>query len=214
MAITALRNGKFTMSPSTNFRDWPTRHLIPSTHRSELANVYDSRETIHNAIDYSAEWPLCCNPKIPGQAFCSRLCSNRTTSAQEAKQVARRALTARPKDAAAMNNLAYLLAETGDSLDEAVKLARDAVNEAPNDPVFQDTLGFVYLKRDQNDDALHIFGRLIRRFPNDPVCVYHTGMACFQMGDRARAKTLLCACPCIASSKRHSSQRQRLTESH
>jgi Flp pilus assembly protein TadD len=113
---------------------------------------------------------------------------NRT---QEAKQVARQALAARPKDPVAMNNLAYLLAETGDSLEEALKLARDAVSKAPNNAVFLDTLGFVYLKRDQNDEALDIFNRLIRSYPDDPACAYHTGLAWYQKGDRARAKTLL-----------------------
>jgi len=91
----------------------------------------------------------------------------------------------------AMNNLAYLLAQTGDSLDEALKLARKAVSQAPNNPAFLDTLGYVYLKRDQNDDALDIFDHLIRKYPDDPACAYHTGMAWYQKGDRARAKTLL-----------------------
>jgi predicted Zn-dependent protease len=65
------------------------------------------------------------------------------------------------------------------------------VSKAPNNPVFLDTLGFVYLKRDQDDEALDIFERLIHRYPNDPACAYHTGMAWYQKGDRARAKTLL-----------------------
>jgi tetratricopeptide (TPR) repeat protein len=47
------------------------------------------------------------------------------------------------------------------------------------------------LKRDQNDDALEIFTNLIRKYPNDPACAYHTGMAWYQKGDRAKAKTLL-----------------------
>ena len=49
----------------------------------------------------------------------------------------------------------------------------------------------MYLKRDQNDDALDIFDHLIRKYPDDPACAYHTGMAWYQKGDRARAKTLL-----------------------
>jgi Flp pilus assembly protein TadD len=47
------------------------------------------------------------------------------------------------------------------------------------------------LKRDQNDDALDIFSKLIHKYPNDPACAYHTGMAWYQKGDRARAKMLL-----------------------
>jgi Flp pilus assembly protein TadD len=111
--------------------------------------------------------------------------------AQEAKQVIRHTLAQRPDDAEAMNNLAYLLAQTGDSLDEALRLARKAVNKSPDNPAFLDTLGYVYLKRDQNDDALNIFQNLILKYPNDPACAYHTGLAWYQKGDRAKAKTLL-----------------------
>ena len=101
----------------------------------------------------------------------------------------RRALSQQPNDLNSMNNLAFLLAQTGDSLDEALKLARQAVAKDPNNPAYLDTLGFVYLKRDQNDEALDIFNRLIRRYPDDPACAYHTAMAWYQKGDRARAKT-------------------------
>jgi predicted Zn-dependent protease len=90
-----------------------------------------------------------------------------------------------------MNNLAYLLAQTGDSLDEALKLAHKAVAKAPNNPSYLDTLGYVYLKRDQDDEALDIFSNLIRKYPDDPACAYHTGMAWYQKGNRTKAKTLL-----------------------
>ena len=74
----------------------------------------------------------------------------------------------------ARNILAYLLAETGNSLDEAVKLARAAVSAAPNNPVFLDTLDFV-------------------------ACAYHTGMAWFQK--RETAKALLAHALVLAPSK-------------
>ena len=32
---------------------------------------------------------------------------------------------------------------------------------------------------------------LWRKYPDDPACAYHTGMAWYQKGDRARAKMLL-----------------------
>ena len=53
---------------------------------------------------------------------------------------------------------------------------------------FLDTLGYVYLKRDKNDDAVEIFNKLIRTYPDDPTCAYHLGMALYQKGDKARAK--------------------------
>lgn len=189
MATTALRNGKYNVAIE-NFRALANQTPNSIDPQIQLANVYQLKGDIHNAI-ITLQNAAVLQPKDPRPGVLLPFLLESENRAQEAKQVARRALTARPKDAVAMNNLAYLLAETGDSLDEAVKLARDAVNQAPNNPVFLDTLGFVYLKRDQNDDALDIFGRLIRRYPNDPACVYHTGMAWYQKGDRARAKTLL-----------------------
>jgi tetratricopeptide (TPR) repeat protein len=189
MAATALRSGKYNLAIE-NLRTLAS--LTPNSIDPyiELANVFQLKGDIHNAI-LTLQKASTLQPKDSRPGVMLPFLLESENRAQEAKQVARQALNARPKDAVAMNNLAYLLAQTGDSLDEAVKLAREAVSQAPNNPVFLDTLGFVYLKRDQNDDALDIFGRLIRRYPDDPACAYHTAMAWYQKGDRARAKTLL-----------------------
>jgi predicted Zn-dependent protease len=76
-------------------------------------------------------------------------------------------------------------------LDEALRLARLASNKAPDNPAFADTLGFVYLKRDQNDAALQIFDRLVRQHPYDATFAYHLGLAWYQKGDHEHAKDLL-----------------------
>ena len=90
-----------------------------------------------------------------------------------------------------MNNLAYLLAETGDDLDQALKLAQQAINGGSTQPYFEDTLGFIYLRKGKNDKAMQIFDQLVRNFPREPIFSYHLGMTYFQMGDRTRAKALL-----------------------
>jgi predicted Zn-dependent protease len=72
-----------------------------------------------------------------------------------------------------------------------LKLSRQAVSKEPNNPAFLDTLGFIYLKRDKNDDAIEIFNKLIRSYPDDPTCAYHLGMALYQKGDITRARTEL-----------------------
>lgn len=189
LAATALRGGKYNIAIE-NFRELANQTPNSIDAQIELANVYQLKGDVHNAIAILQKAAVL-QPKDPRPSALLPFMLESDNRAQEAKQVARQALRARPKDAVAMNNLAYLLAETGDSLDEAMKLARDAVSQAPNNPVFLDTLGFVYLKRDQNDDALDIFGRLIRRYPDDPACAYHTAMAWYQKGNRERARTLL-----------------------
>jgi len=189
MATTALRNGKYNLAID-NFRALANQTPGSIDPLIDLSDVFQLKGDIHNAI-LTLQKAATLQPKDPRPGALLPFLLQMENRAQEAKQVARKALAAQPKDPVAMNNLAYLLAQTGDTLDEAVKLARQAVSKSPDNPVFLDTLGFVYLKRDQNDEALDIFNRLIRRFPDDPACAYHTGMAWYQKGDRARAKTLL-----------------------
>ena len=189
LASTALKSGKYNVAIET-LRDLANQTSDSIDPEIQLANVYQLKGDVHNAI-VTLQKAAALQPKDPRPGALLPFLLETENRAQEAKQVARRALTAQPQDAVAMNNLAYLLAETGDNLDEAVKLAGNAVSQAPKNPVFLDTLGYVYLKRDQNDEALDIFDRLIRRYPDDPACAYHTGMAWYQKGDRARARTLL-----------------------
>jgi Flp pilus assembly protein TadD len=189
LATTALRSGKYDVAID-NLRELANQTSNSIDPELQLANVYELKGDIHNAI-VALQRAAVLQPNDPRPNSLLPYLLESENREEEAKQVARRALATRPKDPVAMNNLAYLLAETGDSLDEAVKLASASVSQAPNNPVFLDTLGYVYLKRDQNDDALDIFERLIRRFPDDPACAYHTGMVWFQKGDRARARVLL-----------------------
>ncbi len=189
LATTALRNGKYNLAIE-NFRALADQTPASIDPQIELSNVFQLKGDVHNAI-VTLQKAALSQPKDPRPGALLPFLLEMENRSQEAKQVARKALAASPKDPVAMNNLAYLLAETGDTLDEAYKLARGAVEQAPTNPVFLDTLGFVYLKRDQNDEALDIFNGLIRRFPDDPAAAYHTGIAWYQKGDRARAKTLL-----------------------
>lgn len=189
MAVTALRNGKYTLAIE-NLRALANQTPNSIDSQIEMAEIYQLKGDVHNAI-LALQKASVLQPKDPRPGVLLPFLLESENRAQEAKRVARRALAARPKNAMAMNNLAYLLAETGDSLDEAMKLAKEAVSQAPNNPVFLDTLGYIYLKRDQNDDALDIFSRLIRRYPDDPACAYHTAVAWYQKGDRERARSLL-----------------------
>jgi tetratricopeptide (TPR) repeat protein len=189
LATTALRNGKYNVAIQ-NFRELATQTPNSIDAQIQLADVFRLKGDVHNAI-VTLQRAAVLQPKDPRPASLLPFLLEMENRAQEAKLVVRSELAQRPDDPLAMNNLAYLLAQTGDSLDEALKLARKAVSQAPNNPAFLDTLGYVYLKRDQNDDALDIFDHLIRKYPDDPACAYHTGMAWYQKGDRARAKTLL-----------------------
>src|SRR5262249_25834003 len=101
------------------------------------------------------------------------------------------ALQLQPDNIVALNNLAYLLAETGGNLNEALQLAQRAQQKQPGVLTFADTLGWVYLKKNMSDSALQIFNASVRKEPDNPTFRYHLGLALLQKGDKERARSEL-----------------------
>lgn len=113
---------------------------------------------------------------------------NRNSEAQAAY---RQALQQQPDNVLVMNNLAFMIAETGGSLDEALKLAQKAMAKAPKQPNIADTLGWIYMKKNLNDSAVQVFRGLTQEYRENPTFHYHLGLALLQKGDRATARTEL-----------------------
>lgn len=107
----------------------------------------------------------------------------------EALESYRRALELSPRNAAVMNATAYLIAETGGNLDEALRLSQEAQRMDANRPDFTDTLGWVYFRKKMNDAAAHVFRDLTERYPAQATFHYHLGMTLLQMGDKADARS-------------------------
>lgn len=187
-AITALRIGKFDECVDD------LKRLAAKTPNSidpqlELAGVFRLRGDYPHAIEALRKAAALDPRDARANSMLSSLLEM-DNQQKEAKAVAKKALDQQPTNKAAMNNLAYLLAETGDNLDQALKLAQQAVNGGAQ-PYFEDTLGFVYLKKGKNDEAVQIFEKLVHDSPREPMFTYHLGMTYFQMGDRTRAKAVL-----------------------
>lgn len=189
MASTALKIGRYNVAIE-NLRQLADQSSNSIDPHMQLADVYRLKGDLQNAI-VTLQKAALLKPKDVRPTASLPLVLEMANRKQEAKAIARRDLARRPDATEAMNNLAFLLAETGDSLDEALKLARQAVSKEPNNPAFLDTLGYIYLKRDKNNQALEIFTDLSRRYPDDPTCAYHYGMALYQNGNVAQAKTEL-----------------------
>jgi tetratricopeptide (TPR) repeat protein len=91
----------------------------------------------------------------------------------------------------ALNNLAFLLAEEGQRLDEALSLAQKAVQASKQSVQSSDTLGWIYLKQGHLDAANQIFAALVRKDAKNPMLHYHLGLVLHQRGDLAQAKVEL-----------------------
>jgi len=109
----------------------------------------------------------------------------------EAKKKYDEVLAIDARSVVAANNLAYLYAETGENLDRALSLAQTAVEQAPENPDVQDTLGWVYYQKQLPDLAIRAFEQSIAKNPNNPLYHYHLGLASVRMGDYGRARRSL-----------------------
>jgi tetratricopeptide (TPR) repeat protein len=105
----------------------------------------------------------------------------------EAKQVYEATLKIQPDNAVVLNNLAFLLAENGGDLDDALTKAQRAKQMLPSLGEISDTLGWIYLKKNLPDNAIDIFKDLVAKQPNHSTYRYHLGMAYSQKGDKTKA---------------------------
>ena len=109
----------------------------------------------------------------------------------ESEKHYRAALDINPEFAPAANNLAFILAEQGQNLDEALGYARMAKEKLPEDPNVMDTLGWVYFKKGLYDSAVSEFTDSLEKMPENAIVNYHLGMAFYRKGDRDSAKLQL-----------------------
>ena len=92
-----------------------------------------------------------------------------------------------PNNGAALNNLAFLIAEHGGDLNDALTKAQRAKQLLPNMTEISDTLGVIYLKKNLADNAVDIFRDLVTKAPNNALYRYHLGMGLYQKGDKLQA---------------------------
>jgi tetratricopeptide (TPR) repeat protein len=102
----------------------------------------------------------------------------------------RKVVSLSPGHVAAVNDLAWRLAESGQELDLALELAKRAIQLDRQAEVL-DTLGFVQLKRGDADAAIEAFEASLAERPDSPSVRYRLAMAQTQRGDSAAARDSL-----------------------
>ena len=123
------------------------------------------------------------NPAVLGTLALALDTAGRKSDARQAYEAA---LKVEPNNGIALNNLAFLIADSGGDLEQALSLAQRAKRLLPNIPEVSDTLGMIYLRKNLSDNAIDIFRDLVNRDPR-PVFRLHLGMAFSQKGDKPRA---------------------------
>ncbi|WP_316348289.1 tetratricopeptide repeat protein [Desulfuromonas acetoxidans] len=90
------------------------------------------------------------------------------------EQLMRETLTLNPQHVGALNHLAYIYAESGEHLDEALEMARKAAQLAPHAAVL-DTLGWVYYQLGDYEQAREPLEQAVKKSPEDVLILEHLG---------------------------------------
>jgi len=123
-----------------------------------------------------------------GAAFGLALLLDQTGQIDQARRTYEDALQIDPDNPQALNNLAFIKAEEGIDLDQALGFAQRALRGVPGDPNISDTLGFIYLRKKLTSQALQVLRDVVARVPANPTYRLHLAMALFDSGEKQLAK--------------------------
>jgi len=157
--------------------------------RLDRANSYFASEQVAEAIDeYKTIARLAPNNATPyvrlGMIYESQL------KTSDAEAVYRRAIELDPKNPIAYNNLALLFAQENSRLDEALELAKKAVELGEDHPNFVDTLAWIYRAKGNLNKAEMLLDQAIAKSPPSAILYYHLGIV---RSERQKNKDALAA---------------------
>ena len=93
---------------------------------------------------------------------------------EKAKEDFRKVLSIEPEHDGSLNSLAYIYAEEGTNLDDALKMAKRAVELDPSNGAYYDTLGWVLFKQGFNAEGLMALEKA-KKYVTDPLLYEHMG---------------------------------------
>lgn len=99
-----------------------------------------------------------------------------TGSRERAKKHYLHLLELQPKNGAALNNLAYLFADSPATRDAALEYAMRARKIAPQSPHVADTLGWIYYQKRSYEQALPLLIQASKALPKEAGVAFHLGM--------------------------------------
>ena len=119
-----------------------------------------------------------------------------TGQEDRARLVYQDALKLDPSNAIALNNLAYLLAKSGNDVNTALAYAEKARSQMPDSREIADTVAYVSIKANRNDDAIAIYRNLLQTAspqstPPASHVHFYLATALHQNGDRDAARAEL-----------------------
>ncbi len=173
----AAENYKTILKTTTNSEDlWLRLGLVQRRLGQNQASLA-SFEQAQNANPKGVEGPLQ-----------RALLLDNTGQKKEARDAYLKVLGADPENVTALNNLAYIDAESSQDLDQALTMAEKAKKQKPDSPDISDTLGFIYYQKNLNTQAIQSLKTAITGDPKNATFRLHLAMALLKAGDKLGAK--------------------------
>jgi predicted Zn-dependent protease len=156
-----------------------------------LASVYTSENDMQQAIS-TLQDGVNANPDDPRLAITLAGLYEKNGDIDNAIILYENILESKPDNLLANNNLAALLSDN--KTDEiSLKRAKEIADElkSVNQPVIQDTVGWVYYHTGNNAEAVEVLEQVVAAQPDIAVFNYHLGMAYHKLGNNADARKYL-----------------------
>lgn len=127
-------------------------------------------------------------PQSPAPVLSLAEAEERLGQSDTARQDYQSVLKLDPANLVALNNLAYITADRGGNLDDALHMIMTASQRVPKQPNFTDTLGYIYLKQKKVDSALRVFSDLAQHYPANATFRFHHALALLESGSKEQAR--------------------------
>ena len=153
-------------------------YLLEGTHSLILEEMLGDFYRIEKQFHYAIERYENVARKKPTLADIYRklgMCYEQINQVEKAETAFLRALELNPNDSGALNYLGYWWADEGRNLDEAIELIKRAVELKPDNGYYADSLGWIYFKIGEINNAVIWLEHAILLAPNDPVIHEHLG---------------------------------------
>ena len=160
----------------------PTVALIEA-HASLLQRQAKAAEAVALLERWTTELP-----SEPVLRFSLALAYERAGRRGEGLAVMRSLQREQPDNPPVLNFVGYTLAEEGESLDEAERLVRRALELRPDTGAYLDSLGWVLLRKGDVGAALGVLERAAALEPGEPVILDHLGEALRRVGRGTEAQ--------------------------
>lgn len=106
---------------------------------------------------------------------------------EEAEKGFRHLLELEPDHAQALNYLGYMLAESGQRIDEAIALVGRALRVEPRNGAYLDSMGWALFRAGMTQKAGNYLLDALKMIPNDPTICEHVGDYYMALGQRDKA---------------------------